>query len=108
LNTKCKLGGSQPARRGEGNLARNVVVKLIEGLEGKGHVLIIDSYFSSVGLFKELAERDIFTTSTMRANRVGLPIELKTLRNWDRSIQGTLDWRMHSSGAMASYMWKDK
>jgi hypothetical protein len=84
-------GGDVPARRGEGNLARNVVVKLMEGLEGKGHVLITDNYFSSIGMFKELAEREIFATGTMRANRVGLPTELKTLRNWDRSIQGTLD-----------------
>jgi hypothetical protein len=80
-------GGDVLARRGEGNLARNVVVNLMDGLHGKGHVLITNNYFSSVGLLKELAEWEIFATGTMR--------------NWDWSIQGTLKWRMHSSGGMA-------
>jgi hypothetical protein len=56
IYSNAQNGGDVLARRGEGNLARNVVVKLMEGLEGKGHVLITDNYFSSVGLFKELAD----------------------------------------------------
>jgi hypothetical protein len=100
--------GQAPTRVGEGNMARNVVLGLMEGLEGKGHVLVTDNYFSSIGLFTELANRDIYATGTMRSNRVGLPSEFKNLHMWDRSIQGTLEWKMHASKGVASVMWKDK
>jgi hypothetical protein len=75
--------GQAPARVGEGNMARNVVLGLIEGLEGKGHVFVTDNYFFSIGLFMELANRDIYATGTMRSNRVGLPSDLKNLHTWD-------------------------
>jgi hypothetical protein len=32
-------------------MARNVVLGLMEGLQGKGHVLVTDNYFSNIGLF---------------------------------------------------------
>jgi hypothetical protein len=80
------LEGQAPAHVGEGNMARNLVLGLMEGLEGQGHVLITDNYFSSIGLFITLANRDIYATGTVRANRVGLPSNLKNLRNWNRSV----------------------
>ena len=58
-------------------------------LEGKGHVLVTDNYFSSIELFTELASREIYATGTMRANYVGLSSDLKNLRTWDRSVQGS-------------------
>jgi hypothetical protein len=100
--------GQAPARVGEGNMARNVVLGLIEGLEGKGHVFVTDNYFFSIGLFMELANRDIYATGTMRSNRVGLPSDLKNLHTWDRRDQGTLEWKMHSLKDVACAMWKDK
>jgi hypothetical protein len=102
------LEGQAPAHVGEGNMARNVVLGLMEGLEGKGHVLVTDNYFSSIGLFTELANHDIYATRTMRSNRVGLPSDLRNLRTWDRSVQGTLEWKMHASRGLACIMWKDK
>jgi hypothetical protein len=72
-------------------MARNVVLGLVDGLEGKDHVPVTDNYFSSIGLFMELANRDIYATGTMRSNRVGLPSDLKNLRIWERSEQGTLE-----------------
>jgi hypothetical protein len=100
--------GQAPARVGEGNMARNVVLGLMEGLEGQGHVVVTDNYFSSIGLFTTLANRDIYATGTVRANRVGLPSDLKNLRTWDRSVQGTMEWKMHASKDIACAMWKDK
>jgi hypothetical protein len=44
----------------------------------------------------------------MRSNRVGLLSDLKNVRLWDRSVQGTLEWRMHASKGIACVMWKDK
>jgi hypothetical protein len=57
--------GQAPTHVGEGNLARNVVLGLMEYLEGKGHVVVTDNYFSSISLFTELANRDIYATGTM-------------------------------------------
>jgi hypothetical protein len=70
-------------RNGEGNMSRNMVLGLMVGLEGKGHVLVCDNYFSSIGLFMELYNCDIYGTWTMRSNRVGLPSELLNLRIWN-------------------------
>jgi hypothetical protein len=58
----------QPTSRGEPRLAHNVVLNMVEGLDGKGHVVVMDNYFSSVGLFTEMASRGIYTTGTMRSN----------------------------------------
>jgi hypothetical protein len=38
-----------PARVGEGNMARNIVLGLMEGLERKGHVLVTDTIFPISG-----------------------------------------------------------
>jgi hypothetical protein len=54
------------ARVGEGNMARNVVLGLMEGLEGKGHVLVTDNYFSSIGLFTEFASREIYAMGAIK------------------------------------------
>jgi hypothetical protein len=62
-------------------MARNVVLGLMVGLEGKGHVLVCDNYFSSIGLFMELHHRDIYVVGTMRSNCMGLPSDLTNLRN---------------------------
>jgi hypothetical protein len=69
------------ARRGESKLAHEVVLKMVSGLEGKGHLLVMDNYFSSIGLFQDLLSRGIYATSTMRTNRIGLPTDLKNTKD---------------------------
>jgi hypothetical protein len=86
-------------------MAQSVVLKLMVGLEGKGHVVVTDNYFSSIRLFIELANMGIYATDTMRANQIGLPQWLKDLKNWRRCDQGTIDWRMHSSRAISCVVW---
>jgi hypothetical protein len=44
-----------PTHVGEGNMARNVVLSLMEGLKRNGHMLVTNNYFSNIGLFTELA-----------------------------------------------------
>jgi hypothetical protein len=46
---------AQLASRGEPRLAHNVVLNMVDGLDGKGHVVVMDNYFSNIGLFTELA-----------------------------------------------------
>ena len=58
----------QLAGRGEPRRVHDVVLNMVEGLDGKGHVVVMDNYLSSIGLFTELASRGIYATSTMCSN----------------------------------------
>jgi len=42
-------------------LVCDVVLNLLQDHEGKGHVLVMDNYFTSSGLFKILLEKNIYT-----------------------------------------------
>jgi hypothetical protein len=92
----------------EASLAHTVVMDLVRGLEDKNHVVTMDNYFSSVGLFRNLEWRGIYATSTVRANRIGLPPDLTNTKEFKKRAQGELDWAMHESRKMCSVIWKDK
>jgi hypothetical protein len=94
--------------RGEANLAKKVVMDLVESIHDMGHVIVMDNFFSSIDLFKALQERGTYATGTIRSNRIGLPLCLKNTKAFNRNPQGTLDWRMHSSRKIACAIWKDK
>jgi hypothetical protein len=99
----------QPSVRGEPKLAHKVVLNLVDGLDGKGHVVVMDNYFSSIGLFIEMAARGIYATGTMRSNRIGIPEDFKDTKSFNRrATQGQLEWRMHESRGIGSVLWKDK
>jgi hypothetical protein len=48
--------------RSEGTLSEGVVLKMVEGMENRGHVVIMDNYFMGVGLFKKLLEKGVYAT----------------------------------------------
>jgi hypothetical protein len=50
----------------EQNLAHPVVTELTAGLGNKGHVVVMDNYFTSVGLFRDLEHRGIYATGTIK------------------------------------------
>ncbi|KAL8582146.1 hypothetical protein ACOMHN_004065 [Nucella lapillus] len=54
----------------------NVVKWFSENFHGKGHTIFIDSFFSSVGLFRELGMMGTTATGTIRKDRRGLPTQL--------------------------------
>jgi hypothetical protein len=81
---------------------------MVEGMENEGHVVVMDNYFTVVGLFKKLLDRGIYATGTMRSNRVGLPVKLADTKEFNKNIQGTLDWRMHDSRKVSCVVWKNK
>jgi hypothetical protein len=71
-------------------------------------LVAMDNYFTSVGLFKDLLGRGIYATGTLCSNRIGIPSILKNKKQYRRSLQGTLVWRIHAWRSMSSIMWKDK
>jgi hypothetical protein len=81
----------EPIARGEPKLTHKVVTELSRDIERKGHVIAINNFFSSIGLFKKLAEKAIYATGTMRSNRIGISSTLKNTKAFSRMPQGTLD-----------------
>jgi hypothetical protein len=79
----------------QGGAAYVVVMKLLQGLEEKGHSVVMDNFFCSIPLFQDLASKGIYATGTVRANRIGLPSHLKNMRIWRRYEQGHLEWARH-------------
>lgn len=92
----------------EAGPAYGVVMRLSRGLEGKGHCVIIDNYFYSIPLFKDLVGKSINATSTARSNHIGLPSYLKYRKAWKKCEQGHIEWAMHDSRTLSCVMWKGK
>jgi hypothetical protein len=93
---------------GEARLAHRVAMDLAEDVQGKGHVITMDNFFTSISLLDELAEKKIYETITVWTNRIGLPHVFKNAAAFRNVAQGTLEWRMHQSRCMAAVVWKDK
>ena len=58
-------------------LGTYVVRTLVEPLLNKGHVIYMDNYFSSPGLFRELADNQTGACGTLPANEIGVPETIK-------------------------------
>jgi hypothetical protein len=93
---------------GEARLAHKVVLDLATNMQEKRHVINMDNFFTFVGLFEELALRQIYATGTMRSNWITLPLDLKNTCVFKNIQHNTLVWEMHQSCWMASVVWKDK
>jgi hypothetical protein len=50
-----------PLPRGGGNLAQGVVLKLMDGLENEGRMVVMDNFFTSIELFQKLHVRGIYS-----------------------------------------------
>jgi hypothetical protein len=83
-------------------------MKLLRGLEEKGHCVVMDNYFCSILLFEDLAKKGIYATGTIRSNCIGLPSHLRNTRAWKRCEQGHIEWAMYDSRLMSCITWKDK
>jgi hypothetical protein len=105
-NLEAKVTVAIP--RAETNAAYGVVMKLLQGLERKRHCIVMDTYFCSIPLFKDLVTKGIYATGTVRSNRIGLPTHLKNTKAWKRCNQGHIEWAMHESRCISCIMWKDK
>jgi len=73
LILKFTLEKNTPTR----NLGKRTVLDLTSGLENKGHTIYMDSFYTSVDLFREMESKMFGCSGTIRKNRKGLPPELK-------------------------------
>ena len=58
-------------------LAEIIVKHVLGGQENRGHVVYIDSFYSSVNLLLELKNRDFGACGTVHSNHKRLPHEMK-------------------------------
>jgi hypothetical protein len=86
----------------EAHLAYRVVLDLATDVQRNGHVISMVNFFTSVGLFHELALREIYATGTVRTNQIGLPLVCKNAIAFKNAPQGILEWRMHQLRRMSS------
>jgi hypothetical protein len=89
-------------------LAYKIVLDLAADVQGKGHVISIDKFFTSVGLFEELASIQIYAIRTIRSNQIGLPLALKNRGVFKNAPHDTLERRMYETCRIACILWKDK
>jgi hypothetical protein len=85
----------------------DAVLVAVRGLEGRGHVVITDNFFTSVKLHMELLERRFFATGTVKKVSKGFPPSLARFPNQHRPPRGTLVVKMHRSHRIVAIVWID-
>lgn len=82
---------------GKAKASYEVVMKLLDRLHNRGHVILTDNFFTSVKLLVDMAQKGTFETGMVRSDRIGLPSLLANTKLWSKEVQGTIGWRMHST-----------
>ena len=80
------------------------VLEMTKKIQGRGHKLYMDNYFSSPNLFDDLAMKQIYCCGTVRPNRKGMPQDLGPKRM-------TLQWgnlQVQTRGDLTAILWRDK
>lgn len=76
-NNSFLIGKDESLQLGDRGHSHAIVMSLLEGLEGKGHHVFTDNYYSSPALFAELREKGFGACGTVRVNRRGIPAAMK-------------------------------
>jgi hypothetical protein len=74
-------------------LAFDVVMELIQGLNGNGFTVYFDNFYTSPVLLQELKRHGFLACGTLRENRRGVPMDLKNKKVWSkRARRGDMRW----------------
>lgn len=87
----------------EVNHATKVVLKLIKDLENEGRIVVVDNFYTSIGLAEALLSKKTFICGTLRANRRGLPKKVVSTKLKKGQIEG----KMNKKGVRV-IKWVDK
>lgn len=99
--------GADNARAEGDSVGEDAVLTAVAGLEGRGHVIVTDNFFTSPRLFMELLQRGFWATGTCRKNRKGFPASLSGFSSVDLPERGHLVVKMHRSRKIAAICWMD-
>jgi DNA polymerase III epsilon subunit-like protein len=93
-----------------------VVMRLVEPFVGSHRTIYVDRFYTSVDLLKALAEKDLYLTGTMLANRIPLGIripktsrEFKSMKRGD-AVSCKMSYKTQSGGDGQAGLvcWKDR
>lgn len=96
----CGSGGAKSGYK--------VVILLMAGLHGRGHIVVIDNYFTTVKLTIDLVAFGTYAMGSVQWNRVRLPKALSSKQRFAEQPQGTIQWLMHVSRKICSVVWVDR
>ena len=82
-----------------------VVLKLLEGLENRGHHVYMDNYYSSPSLFQHLRRLGFEACGTVRTNRRGVPEEIKAKLQKGEIVSKMIDDDVMALKWMVSAPW---
>lgn len=99
-----KLYTGKEKNRTETGLAHHVVVDLVDDVRllGKGHVIVMDNFYSSPALFHDLRSRGFHACGTVRKDRKGLPENVCTATLQKGEVISSVD------DSVMALKWKDK
>jgi len=80
------------------------VTELMWKIEGRGHKLYMDSFFSSPELFDDLVKKQIYCCGTVRLNRKVMPQDLRPKTT--KLKRG--DIRVRTRADLTAILWRDK
>ena len=92
LKFKLYTGKETASNAIQNGATYDLVMDLMRGFFGKGHVLFCDNYYSSPRLFLDLWELGVGATGTVRPNRKGIPKALKDLKLTQRGDTAVLNY----------------
>ena len=98
----CTLTGKDESLTGDKGYPHAVVLALLEGLEGRGHHVFMDNYYSSPNLFQDLRDLGFGACGTVRVNRRGLPAAMKATLAKGDTTSALID------ETMMALKWMDK
>jgi hypothetical protein len=87
----------------ESNLGGRVVMDLMEPLLNLGHHVYCDSFFTSPNLFLRLWDKGTVACGTVKANRKGMPKEMKKMK-----LKNQGDSVVRQKGNLVVTLWRDK
>jgi len=91
-------------RRSEEGATFDTVMRMTRGFEEKGHVLYIDSWFTSPTVLDALNQKSIHCCGSVRPNRRGMP----NVPEVDIRALGRGEWVQRQKGDTSLAVWKDQ
>ena len=80
------------------------VTELTRKIEGHGHKLYMDNFFSSPELFDDLTNKQIYFCGTVKPNRKGMPQDL--VPKTTKTKRGDISVRTRAD--LTAILWQDK
>lgn len=97
------VGASGVLDKGQGE---KIVRELTVGLDGVGHTVVCDNFFTAPKLFEDLSRRGIRAMGIVQERRIGMPQSLLGHKRGEHP-RGTLMWQMHAQRRMVATCWYD-